>query len=52
MEVREALRQGGLTNRDGLDEQRADESYFEDAEYRGKLGYYYGPGGAGWRDWS
>jgi hypothetical protein len=30
----------------------ADESYFEDADYRGKLGYYYGPGGAGWRDWN
>jgi hypothetical protein len=29
-----------------------DESYFEDAEYRGKLGAYYGPGGAGWRDWN
>jgi hypothetical protein len=28
-----------------------DESLIEDPTYRGKLGTYYGPGGAGWRDW-
>jgi len=28
-----------------------DESLINDQSYRGRLGSYYGPGGAGWRDW-
>jgi hypothetical protein len=28
-----------------------DESLVHDEPYRNKLGSYYGPGGAGWRDW-
>jgi hypothetical protein len=28
-----------------------DESLIEDDTYRNRLGSYYGPGGAGWRDW-
>ena len=27
-----------------------DESFIDDESYRTKLGSYYGPGGAGWRD--
>jgi hypothetical protein len=29
-----------------------DDSLAEDEEYRGRLGTYYGPGGAGYRDWN
>jgi hypothetical protein len=28
-----------------------DESLTKDEAYRGRLGSYYGPGGAGYRDW-
>lgn len=28
-----------------------DESLIDDEMYRNKVGSYYGPGGAGWRDW-
>ena len=28
-----------------------DESLIDDDTYRNQLGSYYGPGGAGWRDW-
>ena len=28
-----------------------DDSLVRDEEYRGRLGSYYGPGGAGYRDW-
>jgi hypothetical protein len=28
-----------------------DESLIGDETYRNQLGTYYGPGGAGWRDW-
>jgi hypothetical protein len=28
-----------------------DDSLTQDEEYRGRLGTYYGPGGAGYRDW-
>ncbi|HXF98500.1 MAG TPA: hypothetical protein VNJ46_07810 [Gaiellaceae bacterium] len=28
-----------------------DETLLEEDEYRTRLGSYYGPGGAGWRDW-
>ena len=28
-----------------------DESRIDDETYRNQLGSYYGPGGAGWRDW-
>ena len=28
-----------------------DDSLIEDDEYRGRLGSYYGPSGAGYRDW-
>jgi hypothetical protein len=28
-----------------------DESMIRDESYRGRLGSYYGQGGAGWRDW-
>jgi len=29
-----------------------DDSLAEDEDYRGRLGTYYGPGGAGYRDWN
>jgi len=28
-----------------------DPDTYRDPGYRGTLGTYYGPGGAGWRDW-
>jgi hypothetical protein len=28
-----------------------DDALFEDETYRGEVGTYYGPGGAGYRDW-